>query len=143
MSESYTHEDWVRLGSAVRQRRHELNLSQPGIAAAGGPSVGVLSKLENGKLPSPPGDRVLISLDRALGWTVGSCTAVLRNDAPTLASSSPQDDIADPATRAALDAQNRLLEAARIEIEMLKNRLAALEGGNHDENGGNKDRQTA
>lgn len=144
MSENYSHEDWVRLGNVVRQRRHELNLSQPAIAAAGGPSVGVLSKLENGKLASPPSDRVLISLDRALGWMPGSCVAVLGGEHPTVASAGAgKEEIADEATRSVLEAQGKILAAAQKEIEDLKSRLAALERGNREDSGGNKDRQTA
>ncbi|MFI7125903.1 hypothetical protein ACIBQ1_09430 [Nonomuraea sp. NPDC050153] len=56
-------------------------MSQPDVSAAGGPSTGVISKIENAKQPSYE-DRVLAQLERALRWQPGSAQQVLDGGEP-------------------------------------------------------------
>lgn len=80
--DSHTPEALQRLGEYVRRRRMELKLSQPDIAARGGPSVSVLSKIETGSRRY--GDRVIIKLEDTLGWERGSVQAILDGGEPAL-----------------------------------------------------------
>ncbi|MEV0584085.1 helix-turn-helix transcriptional regulator [Nonomuraea sp. NPDC050310] len=66
----------VRFGKIVKHRREELGLSQTQASRAGGPSVGVLSRIENGKLDTVT-TRIAAALDRALQWEPGSAQGVL------------------------------------------------------------------
>src|SRR5712664_2771440 len=79
----YPPEAWERLARATRRRRKELDLSQPGLDAAGGPSTSVISKIERAKSDSYE-ERVLIRLEDALGWRRGSVQAILEGGEPTL-----------------------------------------------------------
>lgn len=82
MSEtSYPREAWVRLGREVRRRRIGLDMNQPDVSAAGGPSTGVISKIENARQTHYE-DRVLALLERALRWQPGSCKRVLDGGDP-------------------------------------------------------------
>lgn len=83
---TYPNDAWVRLGHKARQRRIALGLSQPEVNAAGGPSTGVISKIENAKQTSYE-ERVLVQLERALQWRPGSATAVLEGGEPADATS--------------------------------------------------------
>lgn len=68
--------DWGALAKAVRGRRGELGLSQGAVAAAGGPSDLVISRIENNEEPRPRLD-TLTKLDRGLRWDSGTSEAVL------------------------------------------------------------------
>ena len=78
---TYPPEAWERLGRAARERRISLGMSQPDVSASGGPSTGVISKIENAKQDSYE-DRVLAQLERALQWKPGSAKAVLAGGEP-------------------------------------------------------------
>ncbi|KAB8186960.1 hypothetical protein FH608_046580 [Nonomuraea phyllanthi] len=78
---TYPPEAWARLGLKARQRRISLGLSQPEVSAAGGPSTGVISKIENAKQTTYE-DRVLVQLERALKWQPGSAARVLSGGEP-------------------------------------------------------------
>ena len=80
---------WEKLGTAVRDRRTELGLTQTDVSDQGGPSVETLRLIERnraGRL-SP---RIRRSLERVLQWQSGSIDAVLDGDAPTPAPDAPQ-----------------------------------------------------
>jgi transcriptional regulator with XRE-family HTH domain len=81
---TYPNSAWVRLGRAVKRRRLGLGLSQAEVNAAGGPSVGVISKLENAKQDFYE-DRVYADLEKSLGWQAGSVDAILAGGDPTIA----------------------------------------------------------
>jgi hypothetical protein len=68
--------DWEALATAVRARRADLGLSQGGVAAAGGPSDVVISRVENNEEPRPRLDS-LRKLDRGLNWEPGTSEAFL------------------------------------------------------------------
>jgi hypothetical protein len=68
--------DWEALAKAVRARRADLGLSQGGVAAAGGPSDFVISRVENNEEPRPRLD-TLRKLDRGLRWEPGTSEAFL------------------------------------------------------------------
>lgn len=87
---------WERLGRRVRERRLELGLSQAEVDAVGGPSVGVLSKIENGRQGYYE-DRVFAALERALRWPAGSCTEILHDRLPTQAPTPEQGAAGRPA----------------------------------------------
>lgn len=83
MSENtYPHDAWVQLGRLVKQRRIELRLGQAAVNAAGGPSVGVISRIENAKQTFYE-DRVFADLERALRWKAGSAEKILQGKSPT------------------------------------------------------------
>ncbi|MFI7114033.1 hypothetical protein ACIBK9_47485 [Nonomuraea sp. NPDC050227] len=84
---TYPREAWVRLGQQARQRRIDLGMSQPDVSAAGGPSTGVVSKIENARQSSYE-DRVLAQLERALQWQSGSAHEVLRGGEPHIVGES-------------------------------------------------------
>lgn len=85
--DSYSPEDLRRLGRHVRDRRLALGMSQAAVAAKGGPSTGVLSKIETGV--KTYGDRVIIPLERVLRWERGSVAAILAGGEPALRPGSP------------------------------------------------------
>jgi len=68
--------DWEALAKAVRARRADLGLSQGAVAAAGGPSDLVISRVENNEEPRPRLD-TLRKLDRGLRWEPGTSEAFL------------------------------------------------------------------
>jgi hypothetical protein len=68
--------DWEALAKAVRARRADLGLSQGAVAAAGGPSDFVISRVENNEEPRPRLD-TLRKLDRGLRWEPGTSEAFL------------------------------------------------------------------
>ncbi|MBU8826467.1 helix-turn-helix domain-containing protein [Mycolicibacterium goodii] len=69
-------EDWNALARAVRARRTDLGLSQAAVAASGGPSDFVISRIENNDEPRPRPD-TLRKLDRALRWEAGTSQAIV------------------------------------------------------------------
>lgn len=69
-------EDWDALATAVRARRTDLGLSQAAVAACGGPSDFVISRIENNDEPRPRPD-TLRKLDRALRWESGTAQAIV------------------------------------------------------------------
>ena len=71
--------DWEALAKAVRTRRADLGLSQGGVAAAGGPSDVVISRIENNEEPRPRLDS-LRKLDRGLRWEPGTSEAFLAGE---------------------------------------------------------------
>lgn len=75
-------DDWARLAREVRRRRVDLEMTQPQLTAAGGPSLSIVSKIEGAKQGSY-GDRSLARLEKALQWTPGSIVAILRGAPPT------------------------------------------------------------
>lgn len=83
MSENtYPHDAWVQLGRLVKRRRIELGMGQAAVNAAGGPSVGVISKIENAKQTFYE-DRVFADLERAIRWKAGSAEKILQGKSPT------------------------------------------------------------
>lgn len=66
----------VSLGRAVVQRRTELGLSQEEVADSGGPSVASLRTIEHESAEAYR-PKTLTSLDRALGWPVGTSAGLL------------------------------------------------------------------
>ena len=60
--------DWVRVGSYVAQRRHELGLTQQDIAGRGGPSAATLRKLELGQPKTAYDQGKLARLEKILRW---------------------------------------------------------------------------
>ncbi|GAA3027751.1 hypothetical protein [Streptosporangium longisporum] len=78
----HTPEDWARLGRQVRQRRQQLDMTQQGLAAAGAPSVTVISKIE-GARPGPYDGKIIVRLERALQWAPGSIDAILNGGEPS------------------------------------------------------------
>lgn len=85
---TYPQDAWVRLGLRARQRRISLGMSQPEVNAAGGPSTGVVSKIENARQTSYE-ERVLVQLERALQWQPGSAQRVLEGSDPLPVGSLP------------------------------------------------------
>lgn len=72
------------LAQNVRQRRHELRMTQETVQDNGGPSVATLRTVETGRTPSlrnSTGKR----LDKALGWPDGTALKLLHGEilAPT------------------------------------------------------------
>lgn len=84
----FPHEAWQRLGHSAKRRRLELGYnSQPELAAAGGPSTSLISKIE-GARGYPYSDRVIIRLEDALRWKRGSAVAILNDQEPTAQTTS-------------------------------------------------------
>jgi len=68
--------DWVRVGSYVAQRRHELGLTQQDIAGRGGPSAATLRKLELGQPKTAYDQGKLARLEKILRWYPGSISSL-------------------------------------------------------------------
>ncbi|MFC5187103.1 helix-turn-helix domain-containing protein [Actinomadura harenae] len=78
----YSPADYARLGEAVHRRRRDMDMNQADVQEAGGPSISMLSKIENGTLR--PGRRVVIALENVLLWDHGSVEQILQGGQPTL-----------------------------------------------------------
>lgn len=72
---------WATLGTAVRERRYELGLSQADVTARGGPSVETLRALEKNRAGRLT-DKLRRALERALDWESGSIDDVLDGSPP-------------------------------------------------------------
>ncbi|MFE3452449.1 helix-turn-helix domain-containing protein [Nonomuraea sp. NPDC059194] len=70
-----TRETWQRLGTAIRQRRTDLDLGQAEVAQRAGISISTLSALERAKQDDYE-DRTLARVEDALGWARGSVDAI-------------------------------------------------------------------
>ncbi|MEQ9454405.1 MAG: XRE family transcriptional regulator [Phycisphaeraceae bacterium] len=57
----------VALGQKLREHRQRMGLSLEVLAGRVGVTKGYLSLIENARVPSPPSDRVLVALEKALG----------------------------------------------------------------------------
>ena len=64
----------MSLGQLIRERRLSTGLTQGQVAAKVGISKPYLSTVETGRAKNPPTDRVLRSLETALGFTKGQLT---------------------------------------------------------------------
>jgi hypothetical protein len=78
-----TRPDWDQLARAVRQRRTELGLSQAAVAARGGPSDFVISRIENNDEPRPRAD-TLRKLDTGLDWDPGTSRQLVFGESPAI-----------------------------------------------------------
>lgn len=64
----------IDIGKIIRKRREELGLTQDQVAISAGLSKPYLSNIETGRAKNPPTDKVLYSLERALGFEAGQLT---------------------------------------------------------------------
>lgn len=88
-----TDEALKRLASAVRQRRHELQLTQPELAAASGTTDRLIRGIELGESRDRhPATYRAISV--ALGWTGDSIDRILAGKDPVMAEDEPDADSA-------------------------------------------------
>lgn len=92
---SRTPEARARLARAVKNRRHQLELTQPQLVAAGGPSVSLISRIESGK-PGSYDEMSILRLERALQWAAGSVEAILDGSDPTPAGERTPGKAAEP-----------------------------------------------
>ncbi len=67
---------WATLGTAVRERRYELGLSQADVTARGGPSVETLRAVEKNRAGRLT-DKLRRALERAIEWETGSIDDIL------------------------------------------------------------------
>jgi transcriptional regulator with XRE-family HTH domain len=79
--------DWIALGTALRDRRKALRLTQEELAELAGVHVGTIKDYERGKsykrMP-----KSWIALERVLDWLPGSAKAILEGDEPTIVTGS-------------------------------------------------------
>ncbi|MHC4122018.1 MAG: XRE family transcriptional regulator [Planctomycetota bacterium] len=61
----------MSLGQIIRKRREELNLTLDEISNKAGFSKPYLSTIETGKVKNPPGDELLVKLEKILGFESG------------------------------------------------------------------------
>jgi hypothetical protein len=82
---------WVRLGDAVRTRRHGLGLTLEQTAArTHGIGSRRLGEIERGAHPAGhPRSGTLLAIDRALGWQDGSCLRLLAGGEPVEVATLP------------------------------------------------------
>jgi hypothetical protein len=72
---------WQRLHRIAEARRKHLRLTQPGVRAAGGPSIAWQAKLPyKTEEPSPRHVEALDNLDKALRWRAGTSWRLLTED---------------------------------------------------------------
>ena len=64
----------MSLADIIRKRREELHLTQDRVSEQAGISKPYLSNIETGKAKNPPADRILMSLERILGFPPGELT---------------------------------------------------------------------
>jgi transcriptional regulator with XRE-family HTH domain len=75
--------DWLRLADYVVARRTQLGItSRTAFASASGIAVRTVSQVETGHRVWPS---TLAALEEALGWSPGSCRAVLDGGEPVMA----------------------------------------------------------
>ena len=72
---------WATLGTAVRERRYELGLSQADVTARGGPSVETLRAVEKNRAGRLT-DKLRRALERAIDWESGSIDDILDGSPP-------------------------------------------------------------
>lgn len=72
---------WATLGTAVRERRYELGLSQADVTARGGPSVETLRAVEKNRAGRLT-DKLRRALERAIDWETGSIDDILDGSPP-------------------------------------------------------------
>ena len=82
--------DWVRLGSYVRQRRADLGLTRDEVYLRGGPSDTTQEKVEKGG--GAVYGQTLAKLDAGLGWEPGSASRILDGGEPLGAPEVPDDE---------------------------------------------------
>ncbi|MCC5574573.1 hypothetical protein IMZ11_02820 [Microtetraspora sp. AC03309] len=121
-------EAWARVAREVKRRRIQLEMTQPQVHAAGGPSVSMLSKIEGAKQQGYE-DMALARLEKALQWESGSIEAIrngqpptpltAQHDEPARAEKSSTPLAVDPTTaaiNAGMEAIQRILAARDTEI---------------------------
>ncbi len=115
MTSEPTHTDaaWQDLADAVRQRRHQLGLTQQQVSERGAVSLPSVQNVERGQ-PHTYRDRTLIGLARALDWKLDAASRIL--------------DGADPAT---LEAATRKINAR---LDQVAADIAAASGEPADVN---------
>ncbi|WP_194923151.1 helix-turn-helix domain-containing protein [Catenulispora pinisilvae] len=111
--------DPLRLGAAVRARRHEKDWYQRDLAKRAGISVGTVRNIEQGKGAS---DLVIAALEKALEWVSGSGARVLAGGDPELIPAKPASYVSSR-TRTPLDLSEVPLEELQAE---LNRRIEAL-----------------
>jgi hypothetical protein len=74
--------DWGRLAERVRGRRRELGLTHAQVAAAGGPAVSTMVRIEAAARTGYRGG-TLGRLERVLRWDGGSIEAILAGGEPS------------------------------------------------------------
>lgn len=129
------------LGERIQQRRAELDLTQEAVAQLGGISSETLRQYEVGRGGDRPTERILESIDAALGWCLGSSKATLIAGAEPVvdddAKLSPTDTIAPlrPTTTHALPATNnnhvapaRPAEQVSVDRDQLRQLVALTTG---------------
>lgn len=79
--------DLDRLAAVVKARRLELGLARNKTAQAIGISKDTWQRVEDGK---PVREMNYAKIDPALGWAVGSCTAILDGGEPVVAEESKE-----------------------------------------------------
>lgn len=70
----------MSLGSLIRSRREELDVTQEVVAAQVGISKPYLSNIETGKAKNPPSDGVLRSLERAMNFRPGQLLRIAHEE---------------------------------------------------------------
>lgn len=107
--------DPARLAKRVKAHRMELYPSRLEAAKAAGISKDTWRRVEEGMAVQ---EAKLAKVDRALGWTVGSCVAIAEGGEPVLADRRDgQDDPASPAAPLGADDLRRAaFEAARAKL---------------------------
>ncbi len=66
----------MSMGSIIRKRREERNLTQDQVSVRVGISKPYLSNIETERVHNPPSDRVLTELEKALGFSTGELLAM-------------------------------------------------------------------
>lgn len=79
---------WERLGSSIRTERQRQGLSRERLAGLAGVSAKCVQTAEGGRVPLSRRPYTLDAIERALGWTVGSISAVLEGGEPEHARTS-------------------------------------------------------
>jgi DNA-binding XRE family transcriptional regulator len=97
--ETWTPDDWARLGTRVRSERERHGLSRNALAEMAGVSVGSIQSVELGTVRArwPQSfirarwPQSLSTIEKALGWKLGSMKAILNGGEPgTLPAREPQ-----------------------------------------------------
>lgn len=76
-------DNWLRLGTLVKQRRDELELTQSQVQERGGPSPALIRSIETGRARTMSRSKRR-DLERALGWRIGSIDDILDSGEPAL-----------------------------------------------------------
>jgi len=122
-----TPEQMFRLGKAVLERRDELGLTQPQLAAADGPSTTTVGGIENGTARNVT-VRTLEKLDAGLRWAKGSARALLAHGAePIPIEATPKTELGDTSSlRAALNGETNIYRGPLGTAIEIRKQLDAL-----------------